>query len=701
MSSKTPRDVLEGLVKDTSLKWLLGKQTSMDDEIEEIENSPSAGSNWIPELSPVANVVTRRLMWRHLFCCRILGVSVNELQDSFRQEASGSVKQPSMFPRNFLEYCCFRALALSVGVTGHLSDKTFRRLTFDMMVAWEVPSAASQSLLSVDGDPTVGLEAFSRIAPAVPIIADVIICENLFGVLQASSSSSNGLRLHFSVYDKYLYGLERAIKKMKSQSESSLLSYVRSKGQKILEIDGTVTTQPVLEHIGMSTWPGRLILTDHALYFEAIKVVSFDTPKRYSLSEDLKQVIKPELTGPWGTRLFDKAVSYKSISLPEPVVMEFPELKGHTRRDYWLAIIREVLYVHMYMNKFKIGTGVAKDEAISKAVLGILRVQAIQELGLTNPVRYENLLPFNLCDQLPGGDHILQTLAEMSSSRVLDRTNKAKEGTLYSISASDMVSQLGLVFGTSPRSSLVVGEVVVGDVNPLEKAVRQSRKNYEKVVLAQETVNGVKVDGIDTNLAVMKELLLPVMEIGNWLLSLAYWDDPVKSFVLCLFSTFIIYRGWVGYVFAFASLFIAGFILLTRCFSKREKVMIELKVMAPAPMNTMEQLLAVQNAISQLEQLVQDANIVLLKLRALLLSLFPQASEKFAVAIVAASTMMLLLSWNRLIMVVFLELFTRYSPPRRASTERLMRRLREWWFSIPAAPVILEQQNKDDNKKTK
>lgn len=214
--------------------------------------------------------------------------------------------------------------------------------------------------------------------------------------------------------------------------------------------------------------------------------------------------------------------------------MEFPQLKGHTRRDYWLAIILEVLYVHRYINTFKI-TGVAKDEAISKAVLGILRVQAIQELGLTNPVRYENLLPFNLCDQLPGGDLILETLAEMSSSRVLERTNKAKEGnivymyyancillvlqnsmliklvltgTLHLISASDMVSQLGLVLGaTSPKSSsnsLVVGDVVVGDVNPLERAVKQSRKNYEKVVLAQETVNGVKVDGIDTNLAVMK-----------------------------------------------------------------------------------------------------------------------------------------------------------------------------------------------------
>jgi hypothetical protein len=67
---------------------------------------------------------------------------------------------------------------------------------------------------------------------------------------------------------------------------------------------------------------------------------------------------------------------------------------------------------------------------------------------------------------------------------------------------------------------------------------------------------------------------------------------------------------------------------------------------------------------------------------------------------VIAATMMALVPWNNLILVVFLELFTRYSPPRRASTERLMRRLKEWWFSIPAAPVLLEQ-SKDDNKKTK
>lgn len=47
------------------------------------------------------------------------------------------------------------------------------------------------------------------------------------------------------------------MKKMKVQSESSLLSSIRSlSGEKILEVEGTVSTQPVLEHVGISTWPG-------------------------------------------------------------------------------------------------------------------------------------------------------------------------------------------------------------------------------------------------------------------------------------------------------------------------------------------------------------------------------------------------------------------------------------------------------------
>lgn len=83
------------------------------------------------------------------------------------------------------------------------------------------------------------------------------------------------------------------------------------------------------------------------------------------------------------------------------------------------------------------------------------------------------------------------------------------------------------------------------------------------------------------------------------------------------------FRGWLGYAFALTLIFITVFMFLTR-FCGQGKPIDDVKVIAPPPMNTMEQLLTVQNAISQAEGLVQDSNIVLLKIRALLLCIFPQ-----------------------------------------------------------------------------
>ncbi|XP_062223383.1 uncharacterized protein LOC133922186 isoform X2 [Phragmites australis] len=605
------RDLLmggfEGLVREGSFKWALPRRgDALVDDDEDLDSSLSGKRSSVAGLSLKANAVVAR-------CSRILDVSMNDLQNDFDKQASDSIKQPRNYARNFLEYCCFMALAQNSQVAGYLADKSFRRLTFDMMLAWEVPSPSSHLIVKVEVDSTVSLEAFTRIAPAIPTIADVVTCSNLFDVLSCSS----GGRLSFSVYDKYLSGLDRAIKKMKIQSESSLLSSLRSqRGERILEVDGTLTTQPVLEHVGISTWPGRLTLTDHALYFEALRVVTYDKPKAYELAEDVKQVVKPELTGPWGSRLFDKAVMYKSTTLTEPVIIEFPELTGHSRRDYWLAIISEVLYVHRFVRKFDI-SGVDKEETILKAVLGILRLQAIEELGLPVPNRYESLLMFNLCDKLPGGDVILETLASTISSRTSDRTNQP--GTSRGMHA--VLSNLGVVSPVNNGERLFVGEIVVGEMSSFQKAVTDSMNNYKKVELAQATVDGVKVDGLDTNLAVMKELLSPVSELWKVLILLASWDEPLKSMLFCFLFSYIIIRGWIIYFVVMVLLFSATFMFLTRL-TNQGKPMTEVKVASPPPMNTMEQLLAVQNAISKIEELVQDANIVLLKIRALLLA-FP------------------------------------------------------------------------------
>ncbi|KAJ9561301.1 hypothetical protein OSB04_006461 [Centaurea solstitialis] len=652
-TSHKTKHMIEGFVRDGSFKWMNKHHKSPHRELIEMKNSPSADKKWIHDLSVVANVVVRR-------CSKILNTSTGQLRENFEAEASDATKHPSRYARNFLEYSCFSALALSTEASGYMEDKKFRRLTFDMMVAWEVPDAVSQTSGEVDENATVGAEAFSRIAPAVPIIANVVISSYVFEFLTASTEG----RLQFSTYEKYLSALERSIRKLKSHSESSLLSSQRSKrGERILEVDGTVTTQPVLQHLGISTWPGRLTLTDHALYFEPLRVVSYDKPIVYELADDLKQVVKAELTGPWGTRLFDKAVLYKSNSLSEPVILELPELKGHTRRDYWLAIIREILYAHRFISDFQL-TGAERDEALLKAIFGILRVQALNHLNSTIPLCYEAGLMFNACDQLPGGDRILEAIATKL-------TPKYQLSVLIT-----MAYSLEFVFGTS--------EITVGEVTPLEKAVSESRSNYKMVADAQATVDGAKVEGLDTNLAVLKELLFPVIDLGTRLLGILYWDEPAN--------------GWLAYVVALLLSIFAMNMLLTRCFSQRQGVDV-LKVIVPPAMNKMEQLLAVQNAISQAEEIVQEGNVVLLKIRGLLLSIFPQASNRFAAALVVFALVVTIVPFRWLIIFIFFEEFTKYSPMRRAQTERWMRRVREWWFSIPAAPVILERAQEDKKKK--
>ncbi|KAE8710696.1 VQ motif-containing family protein [Hibiscus syriacus] len=463
------RNMLEALVREGSLNWLLSRRSTFAEEFE--ERSPSAGNNLIPELSPFANIVVRRCQ------SRILGTTSIELQESFNAEASDSVKHKSWYARNFLEYCCFRTLALSAQVMGHLADKKFRRLTFDMMVAWEAPAASSQSLINLDDDLSVGMEAFSRIAPAVPIIANVIICENLFEVLTIST----GGRLQFSIYDKYLNGLERYqsakkfLEQLKDEEPIRIISFVCCsiiKRRKILEVDGTVTT------------------------YQFLNILEYQHGQS------------------------------------EPAIIEFPELKGHTRR-----------------------------RALSKAVLGILHVQAVQEISSSSSVRFESLLMLTFVTNCPGR------------------------------------------FNTGDSSKYV------------------------------------KLKGITG------ELLLPVMELGKFA-SFA----GMAGICLCIDS--IPYCNIYG-----------GYEI---CNQGRPSV--EIMVKAPPPMTTMEQLLAVQNAISQAEQLIQDGNIALLKFRALQLSIFPQASEKLAAVLVFIALILALVPSKYMVMVVS---WIRYevSPPRKANTE--------------------------------
>ncbi|CAK9256900.1 unnamed protein product [Sphagnum jensenii] len=679
------RSFVESFLGDSPLNNLFGGKIADGGQMKGLERSPSGTRKWIKELSSLANVVVGH-------CARILLLHPEELQRHFEEEAPLSAKHPSCYARNLLEYCCFQALSVAVQVTDHLSDKEFRRLSFDMMLAWELPGATSRQVAKVNVESTVGLDAFVRLAPAIPTVADAITVHCQFDALTASTAS----HLPFTIYDKYLTEIDKSIKTMKGQVTQALVKSLQlGRNETVIDIDGTATTQPVLQHIGVSTWPGRLTLTDHAFYFEATGVVSYDKAKKFDLSADLKHVVKPDLTGPWGARLFDKAVMYKSNVTIEPVVLEFPELTGCTRRDYWLAIIREVIAAHQFIRTFQL-EGVGKAEALAKAVLGIARLRATRETSHVLPPKPETLLTYSWGEEMPAGDLVLAALADtlhhpggVNEQAVADldinQSSRIYANSAASIVASFRSSTLKGV-DKGKEASVPIGEVLIGDMTPLERAIVQSRDNSKKVMLAQATIEGVRVEGIGTNLAVLKELLSPLTASITWLQSVLVWEEPLKSITFCVIVSYIIYRGWLAYIPPLLLASMAGSVAYFRYMRKDEPIP-EVLVSTPPGQNAVEQLLALQQALAQLEALIQASNIMLLKTRALLLSAFPEATNQIIVLLLVCTAALLLLPLKWLVLISFLNLFTSLMPARLETTARFNRRLSEWWYSIPVVPV--------------
>ncbi|XP_027154242.1 uncharacterized protein LOC113754101 [Coffea eugenioides] len=682
-------------------------------------NDDDGSSAWaklpVPHLSPLARSVISR-------CSKILQISPEDLYQCFDREFPDKVKQPSNHARNFLEFCSYQAIDLSTTGADYLSNKEFRRLMFDMMLAWESSgvendllanettscrnndrededswsffySSSTTMAVQVDDKKTVGLEAFARIAPACPIVADIITVHNLFDVLTSSSCG----RLHFLIYDKYLRSLDKVIKAVSNGASTQFMSNLSlAEEEIILDIDGTIPTQPVLQHIGISAWPGRLTLTKFALYFES-GVGLYDKAVRYDLSTDIKQVIKPELTGPLGARLFDKAVMYKSISMMEPVFFEFPEFKGSSRRDYWLDISLEILRAHRFTRKYNL-KGYQKNEALARATLGILRYRAIREVFHIFSSNYKTVLCFNLAESLPGGDMILENLSDrfaLVKSGAVRRDvlalSNVKKQMILPVSLLTL-GRLGIISckeeGMNTEATFGQGDICVGEISPLESAVKQLKQNTGRAEAAQATVDQVKVEGIHTNLAVMEELLYPLIVSFKWIQQLASWEEPWKSILFLVLTSFAILRGWINYILPSISVIFAGFMIWQRYTSKRRPLE-AFKIKAPPSKNAVEQLVTLQEAVLQVEGLIQSGNVVLLKLRALLFAIVPQATDTVALSLIVIAVALAFVPLKYLFLLAFVESFTRNMPARKESSERWFRRMREWWLRIPAAPVQL------------
>ncbi|KAK6139753.1 hypothetical protein DH2020_026513 [Rehmannia glutinosa] len=343
-------------------------------------NTAKANNMERKHLSSIANDVIRR-------CAQELDSSVGSLVEEFEGEW-----EPQMggYSKKLVEFCCSRALTVTCGAIDEtISDGSFSRFTFDMMLAWEMPSSADEEShtecvakekeekkveiltdelqddvslfysdlmpLLVDREPSAGEDAFVWLGTLVPLVGEMVNGRFTFETLTAPT----GNRLHFPAYDKFLKEIHRCIKHLQKQETPTGVELADD--EFILHVEGTANSQRVVRHIGGTSWPGRLTLTNYALYFEASSIMSYEDALKLDLSKDIEQSVKPAATGPWGAPLFDKAIVYESSELDDKLDKTRPlacsrkgdyvtspvslEVQGRigTTRDYVLQELAENL----------------------------------------------------------------------------------------------------------------------------------------------------------------------------------------------------------------------------------------------------------------------------------------------------------------------------------------------------------------------
>ncbi|KAL4302234.1 hypothetical protein GQ457_10G021970 [Hibiscus cannabinus] len=194
---------------------------------------------------------------------RMNGLTGQKMQMTFKALVPKPVYDDA---RNLVEYCCFRFLSKDASdFHPSLKEPAFQRLIFITMLAWENPYSDKNDLrahasrkASFQGK-LVGEEAFTRIAPAIPGVADHPTVHNLF---KALAGDEKGISLR--VWLTYIDELLRVHEGRRSYHSHE---YPQLSEERILCI-GSGKKRPVLKWENNMAWPGKLTLTDKALYFE-------------------------------------------------------------------------------------------------------------------------------------------------------------------------------------------------------------------------------------------------------------------------------------------------------------------------------------------------------------------------------------------------------------------------------------------------
>ncbi|CAM8983788.1 unnamed protein product [Rhodiola kirilowii] len=628
----------------------------------------------------------RRLTLDEMLNHERLGSSVDTLVEDFE---AGWTSEMENYSRQLIEFCGCKALSvIATNIEEEISDGSFSRFTFNMMLAWETPTSTEEeeedayiesvakgkedmrkpvampspqddvSLfysdimpLLVNNEPNVAEDAFVWLGSLVPLVADVVNGRFTFETLTAPTAH----RLHFPAYDRFLKEVDKCIKHLQKLACPTGVEFADD--EYILHVEGTAGSQRVVRHIGGTSWPGRLTLTNYALYFETAGVISYEDALKIDLSKDIEHSVKPAATGPWGAPLFDKAIVYESPELSDGIVIEFPEITSSTRRDHWLALTKEVMLMHQFLSKYKVESPFQKWEVHARSILGIIRLHAAREMLRISPPDPIKFMIFSLFDELPKGDLVMQELAD-SLDKVSSGHPCSASSILKTLNMSAISKTIREVNLERAKEAVSMEATTAQPENhtSLENVIHQVREEAKEVNLAKATTDTLKQEGVSDSAMVLMELLKPLRGVMCRLQQVVFWERPAVTLVFMASVVAVAYNEWIGKSIALCLLWLV-----------REMIKARLK-----------------RVVDKCPEIIM-VNIAILKIRSVFVSRAPKHSNTVMTVMVGCAAVLAVVPFKYIIIGSVLCCFAMTS--RLGGNDQGNRRMREWWDSIPVIPI--------------
>ncbi|KAL6645206.1 hypothetical protein ACP70R_016814 [Stipagrostis hirtigluma subsp. patula] len=655
-------------------------------------------------LSSIANHVLHQ-------CSQTLDRSVNDLIADF--ELGLKTAAVDSYSRRLVEFCSLQALQI---ITSHdLGDKinegSLSRFTFDMMLAWETPTPSDQQItmesiakeredrkeplganeavmgdetslfysdimpLLVNEEPTIGEDAYVWFGSVFPLACDVVNARFTFEALTATTAK----RLHYPAYDRFLKEMDKSFKFLQKLPTPTGIEFAED--EFILHMEGTAGTQRVVRHIGTTSWPGRLTLTNKALYFEASGNISYESAFKVDLSDaEVEHQINTVSTGPFGVPLFDKGIVFES--LPESLVLEFPEMTSSTRHDMWLTLIREVLFIHRFISMYNIESPIHKWEVHSRIILGVIRLHAAREMLRMSPPLPSSFLIFSLYDDLPKGDFVLEQLA----------SNLKETSTITRLSASYVFKGLNKSYLT-PLSAEIAKDHEPDSSShkqplaSLENRIDQVKDEAREVTAANVAVDGMKEEGITDSILVLVGLVSPISKLRPVVQQITSWERPLVTGGVLAVILLIIYNEWIGYMLATSLMLAVGVMVWARQ-RKIGKICSEVTIDTSSDKTTMESIVEAQQSLKKVHEYIKTANVVILRLWSIALAKSPKHTETMIWMLTGIAVALAAIPFKYVLIGLTVGGFVANTRIMKAvSNPQGGRRWREWWESIPAVPV--------------